>query len=701
MCLLLFMKVPKIDWLDITAQFKQAAAQLDHGELIHDIHFSLFDAMSAIELADPKMDGMVQWRQFPKYPLSLKEAISCGYVRVDGHSNRMLIGVFDEILACIATWLEGHTLAQTIFTCLYLLDTSIVENLFLRAYATATVKVVEFIRKAIFQGWVCGEEDQQAVCLGFNMLGSVSDASVTTSLREARDKAMSLARARPSHGACDPSSVKAANWNKAELEALVTRVKFMRSLFAVTTSLGKKNREGIHNAQQELAQCLSHLDSIQSTLHLGEPLDPLDPIALGFHPLINQQLLPPSYKRYAILPRAKAMEFLKSVLQQVQLVFNIGRLDSLQDLVHAIMNLCAVDSPNVFARSLVVQLCIEGDREKLFGVRSLMALVREDVRTMYNPPSLNPKSPISSNQQVKETVDHFFYQAQAHLMEFLHVYCQHRARQRAEIAKYLESVGDLQQEAEGLDQLLHSLTAKFDPQRQHLACYSTWILYFISQLFIDYIHLGFEYNLFSPFENHYVFWYLEYAYGWQQTALKMSAKLLKQESQLAGRNKKKGKAKRRELPKEKELELSLLHVKRLICVGLMRAYEAFLLNNKIPRPSFEFASEELTFKNRFYPFAAINTPHPLTYQDYQRLAGISNYKGQNVNLFEASAQHFSTAKSALETVPQLEDFQSLMKVIKTNLVVMNLAASGHKKDSRTPPQLDFTVNKRFPIIRIN
>lgn len=687
-----------MEWLDITEQFKQAASQLSPGELVHDVHFSLFDAMSAIELADPKMDGMVQWRQFPDYPLSLKEAIKNGYVRADGHSNRTLIGVFDEILACMATWLEGHTLAQTVFTCLYLLDTSIVENLFLRAFATATVKVVEFIRKSILQGWVYGEEDQQAVCLGFNMLGSVSDASVTTSLREARDKATGLARVKLSHGAPDPSST---DWNKAELEALVTRIKFMRSLFAATTSLGKKTREGIHNAQHELVQCLSHLDSIHSTLHMGEPLDPLDPIALGFHPLINQQLLPPSYKSYAILPRTKAIEFLKSVLLQVQQVFNIGRVDSLQELVLAIMNLCAVDSPNVFARSLVVQLCIEGDREKLFGVRSLSALVKEDVRTLYNPPSLNPKSPISSNQQVKQTVDHFFSQAQAHLMEFLHVYCQHRARQRGEIAKFLDSVGGLQQEAEGLDQLLHSLMAKFDPQRQHLACYSTWILYFISQLFIDYIHLGFEYNLFSPFENHYVFWYLEYAYGWQQTALKMSGKLLKQESQLAGRNKKKGKAKRKELPREKELELSLLHVKRLICVGLMRAYEAFLLNDKIPRPSFEFASEELTFKNRFYPFTAISTPHPLTYMDYQRLAGISNYKGQNVNLYEASAQHFSTAKSALETVPQSEDFQSLMKVIKTNLVIMNLAASGHKKDTRTTPQLDFTVNKRFPIIRIN
>ena len=691
----------KMEWVDITEQFKRAATMLDHGALVHGPHFSLFDAMSAIELADPKMDGMVQWSQYPNYPMSLKEALKEGFVQSDGHSNRVLIGIFDEILACMATWLEGHTLAQTVFTCLYVLDTSVAENVMLRAYTIAIVKVIEFMRKSIFQGWVYGEEDQQAVCIGLDMLDSVCDVSVTSALKEARDRATSLVRGRQSVGTSDPTtaSIKSARLCKAESEALLIRIKFIRSLFAMTTLLTKKTREGINSAQHELSQCLTHLSNIQSTLHLGEPLDPSNPIALGFHPLINQQLLPPSYKTYDILPRPKAVEFLQKSLNQVSIIFTLGRLDSLQELMQAVMDLCASESPNVFARSLVMQLCIEGDREKLFGGRSMMSLLREDVRLMYSPPSLNPKSPISSNQHVKETIDHFFAQAQAHLVEYLHVYCQHRARQREEIAKYMESIGDLQQEAESLDQLLHSLMAKFDPQRQHLACYSTWILYYITHLFIDYIHLGFEYNLYSHFEHHYIIWYLEYSYGWQQTALKMSVRLINQESQLVAKNKKKGKNKRKDTP-HKDYKQPLIHVKRLICIGLMRAYEAFLLSNKIPQPSFEFASEKLMFNNRFHPFASVNTPHPLSYREYQKLAGISNYRGKDLNLFEASAQHFSTAKLALEVIPQTEDNQLLMKVIKTNLVVMNLAASGHKKDSNTPPQLDFSVHKRFPIIRI-
>ena len=149
------------------------------------------------------------------------------------------------------------------------------------------------------------------------------------------------------------------------------------------------------------------------------------------------------------------------------------------------------------------------------------------------------------------------------------------------------------------------------------------------------------------------------------------------------------------------MKVLLLDVKRLVCVGLMRSYEGFLLTNKISRPSFEFGSEELTFHNRFYPFTSVNTPHPLSYQEYQKLAGIDNYRGQNVNLFEASAQHFSTAKAALESLPQTEDTQFLMKVTKMNLVIMNLAASGHKKESSKPPLLDYSIHNRFPVIRLN
>jgi hypothetical protein len=51
---------PLYKWKDITNEFKLACDGLDLGELLKDQHFGLFEAMSAVELMDPKMDaGMV------------------------------------------------------------------------------------------------------------------------------------------------------------------------------------------------------------------------------------------------------------------------------------------------------------------------------------------------------------------------------------------------------------------------------------------------------------------------------------------------------------------------------------------------------------------------------------------------------------------------------------------------------------------
>lgn len=47
---------PKYGWVDITDDFLSACGELNLGELAQDVSFGLFEAMSAIEMMDPKMD---------------------------------------------------------------------------------------------------------------------------------------------------------------------------------------------------------------------------------------------------------------------------------------------------------------------------------------------------------------------------------------------------------------------------------------------------------------------------------------------------------------------------------------------------------------------------------------------------------------------------------------------------------------------
>jgi hypothetical protein len=45
------------NWTDVTIQFADYCRQLPLGEVVRDRDFTLFEAMTALELMDPKMDG--------------------------------------------------------------------------------------------------------------------------------------------------------------------------------------------------------------------------------------------------------------------------------------------------------------------------------------------------------------------------------------------------------------------------------------------------------------------------------------------------------------------------------------------------------------------------------------------------------------------------------------------------------------------
>lgn len=65
------------EWKDITDEFFESVKELNLGELLHYELFGLFEAMSAIEMMDKKMDiGMVEGKE--KTPLTLEMAVEVG-----------------------------------------------------------------------------------------------------------------------------------------------------------------------------------------------------------------------------------------------------------------------------------------------------------------------------------------------------------------------------------------------------------------------------------------------------------------------------------------------------------------------------------------------------------------------------------------------------------------------------------------------
>lgn len=141
------MEKSSTSWVDITQDFEDACRELKLGELLHDKLFGLFEAMSAIEMMDPKMDAGMIGNQVNRKVLNFEQAVKDGTIKIKDLSLPELIGIMDTCFCCLITWLEGHSLAQTVFTCLYIHNPDFIEDPAMKAFALGILKICDIARK--------------------------------------------------------------------------------------------------------------------------------------------------------------------------------------------------------------------------------------------------------------------------------------------------------------------------------------------------------------------------------------------------------------------------------------------------------------------------------------------------------------------------------------------------------------------------
>eukprot|EP00913_Durusdinium_trenchii_P028563 g26790.t1 len=115
------------EWVDLTEVFDQAVSDMTLGEMVESQSFRLFDAMSAIEImeragatalnADPKMDTGYKSSE----DMTMEKAEALGLVSAEMEPE-LMVGLMDRLLMYYLLWLDGHTIVQTCYSCLYLQD---------------------------------------------------------------------------------------------------------------------------------------------------------------------------------------------------------------------------------------------------------------------------------------------------------------------------------------------------------------------------------------------------------------------------------------------------------------------------------------------------------------------------------------------------------------------------------------------------
>ncbi|XP_036594155.1 N-alpha-acetyltransferase 35, NatC auxiliary subunit isoform X3 [Trichosurus vulpecula] len=615
------------NWVDITQDFEEACRELKLGELLHDKLFGLFEAMSAIEMMDPKMDAGMIGNQVNRKVLNFEQAIKDGTIKIKDLTLPELIGIMDTCFCCLITWLEGHSLAQTVFTCLYIHNPDFIEDPAMKAFALGILKICDIAREKV---------------------------------------------------------------NKA-------------AVFEETSAVAE--------AQKLMIQAADLLSAIHNSLHHGiqaqnDTTKGDHPIMMGFEPLVNQRLLPPTFPRYAkIIKREEMVNYFAKLIDRIKTVCEVVNLTNLHCILDFFCEF-SEQSPCVLSRSLL-QTTFLVDNKKVFGTHLMQDMVKDALRSFVSPPVLSPKCCLYNNHQAKDCIDSFVTHCVRPFCSLIQIHGHNRARQRDKLGHILEEFATLQDEAEKVDAALHSMLLKQEPQRQHLACLGTWVLYHNLRIMIQYLLSGFELELYSMHEYYYIYWYLsEFLYAWLMSTLSRadSSQMAEErimEEQQKGRSSKKTKKKKKVRPLSREITMSQAY--QNMCAGMYKTMIAFDMDGKVRKPKFELDSEQVRYEHRFAPFNSVITPPPVHYLQFKEMSDLNKYSPppQSADLYMAASKHFQQAKMILENIPNPDhEVSRILKVAKPNIVVMKLLAGGHKKESKVPPEFDFTAHKYFPVVKL-
>ncbi|XP_055607947.1 N-alpha-acetyltransferase 35, NatC auxiliary subunit-like [Uranotaenia lowii] len=687
------------EWTEITTEFFDCVKELQLGELIHDNMFGLFEAMSAIEMMDPKMDaGMCCNKEAT--PLTFQTAVETNCIKLVNLSAPEAIGIIDAVFSCTVSWLEGHSMAQTVLTCLYLHYPQKIEDRSLKAFACAILKMLSLIRNFIMWARVYEEEDFQLSTYGYDLCKDLTEAKACNMLKSAEEDLVKKAK--------DTEDEK----EREAINALICRLKFTRLLLQCLVALYPE--KNVSPTKTEMIDIVKTLNGaleltqlIEKTIELGTQPEPGSdtPNSMGFSMMVNQRLLPPTFPRYTrIKDRSVCIQYLAEFIQRLKHACKIVHCHDFHSALNFFMDFCKKFSPCLLSRSILQTLYFPGHCV-VFGTKKLTEVLKESAKAFIAPPVLLPDNPLFTNPAACNCVDSFFAYNEHIFSVLFELRGYNRARQRDKLAYELSSFANLQDEAERVDAYLHSLSMKHENPRQHLACFGTWVLYHCLRSMSFFLLSGLELELYSVHEYLYIFWYLyQFIFGWIVSALTRADAFLMEQDNIpepkgsAKGNQKKPKVKKRK-GKSDGKEIIFNQAMQNMCGGYYKALGGFIGEDRIPEPLAMFDNEKVRFEHRFAPFAALSTPPPMGYSDFKLMKSYL-LKSPPEELYASAAKHFHEARSLLESYPNPdEEWHEIVKVAKMNFVMMNLLASGLNRQSKTQPEFDFSYHRYFPIIK--
>ncbi|KAL6519128.1 hypothetical protein OROGR_018448 [Orobanche gracilis] len=387
-------------WADVSSLLRLARDDLRDDELISGENFNLFAAMSALEIMDPKMDSGIVSTYY-----SVDEAIDNGAAPVPLSFDRTIdtqrvIDIMDHLLACEATWHKGGSLAQTVFSCIYLLRPDRTSShALLHSLCRVTRTTCNLLVSAVSDARANEEEDIFIMAYGLPLKvdGDEKCLSILHSVEETVARQLKSCKAPPSKKRVvedvEPLQTK-LEFEEGFCKAVLCRLRF-HHFYHVLTCMRRPQGKGLELAKRHIRSCLSELDSIlkseeflRHTCACGALEDEIEDKTtasgcqpIGFDSTLNSRSASPTPPRtIKLLSWKKAVNYFQKLLHDLEILCSYSLEPVLEDTFCLVVDFQKF-GPDLVSRTYIQLLLVQDGklygREPMFNVVCKAALLRE------------------------------------------------------------------------------------------------------------------------------------------------------------------------------------------------------------------------------------------------------------------------------------------------------------------------------------
>ena len=609
--------------LDVTVRFDDAASALRTGQLVKQDDFTLFEAVSALEVLDPKMDQ------------GFGEDLEDEYDVARPLLPEEVIGIMDQILCLEVGWHLGFSLSQTLFTSIYIdrilwpeprtleqaqfpldrspLSGSPLVQLLLRSYCLATIKASYYVHSMVAGQHYYEEEDFATQLFHRELLNRFDSDDVQLLLDEAL------------------SWTESAAMDHALKTALECRLIFRQELL----NAFEADQDHLLSRPHLHLSCVPMLAEIKRTTIFGQK------VAEAFSLKVQRTLassVPP--RPMVTIQFPEAIQHLERLCYDATDVYQLCDVEGSENLLSAFWTFMSHKPlPSVYVRTLAQSLLCHDD--KIISKQPLRDFVISDLESLVlpNDPLLHPddgkqQTVLDESQKFHQLIEDFISRCSQLFLNYFRTSCLNRCRIRRTLCHACVDWDNLQAEAEELDGDLRIFTnevgVEYASSMPPTYSYplSSWVYHYKLLQLERTIQMGFELSIYAPDELCGMYWYLSHVCATHLSQLdRMSFFAEKHERSRGDASNLSAVAQHNQMDNTLQRLFRIftsLKATEALARALHRLYAVLLRNGLVLKPLRPYSSNRLRYELRMKPFLPLSVPEPIDFDEFEHATCMSS-----------------------------------------------------------------------------